>query len=132
VEDAPTYEAVRMLMEAGNQVLVIENPLTDSYMAQMPKSAIALFEAEAEVVLAAIDAYAKAHQREFRGIHLIGASYVAFIGAIAAAKDSEKKVPLITGQTTLLFPPVDMAVSVKLLDNLIGDIVSSALWIALT
>ena len=126
-EDMNSHQAVRELLLAGNSVLIIPNPLTATYMANFPNSPPANLPAEAEVALATVDGFVSQHREEISSVHLAGASYGAFVAAIAIAKDSTRANPAFDGQTTLIFPPFNMEESRERLDKMIDSYQDSSL-----
>lgn len=119
--NASTYQAVRLLLQAGNHVVFVPNPLTKEYRQREPVAAPAQFIQEAEVILAFMQSFKAAWSERIQSLHLAGASYGGFLASIVAALDAQREDTVLDGQTTILFPPLHMTSSVALLDNLISS-----------
>ena len=117
-KDPMVLRAIRNFRRRGYHVVALPNSWSPEYIKFNPRFQPGDLEAEAKVVLqVAREAKRFIGEEKVSGVHLVGESYGAGLSAIATALDAESVDPIIDGTVTLFSPPLDVLVSMKLMDD---------------
>lgn len=120
LKDPTCQRAVKTFARRGYHVVVVPNSWGVDYASHRPRFLPGDFQAEARVLLAVIrNVRDRLGPRQIESINIVGESYGAVLSAVAAALDAESKAPLIDGNVTLFSPPVDVRLSLPLMDQLL-------------
>jgi len=130
LDDAQAEDFMFKLLDQSYHTIVFPNPWSVDFIEHIPLHRPGDLMTEVEVLKDAIE---KAHRELIEAnlsdghLRLLGVSYGAFVSAILAGKDDPNH-PIITGDVTLMSPPLQLSYSMKFIDNMMDNFQNFSLW----
>lgn len=120
LNDPSCQRAVKTFERRGYHVVVVPNAWGVDYASHRPRFLPGDFQSEARVLLTVIrNIRERLSPQNIESINIVGESYGSVLSAVAATLDAESKSPMIDGNVTLFSPPVDVRLSLPLMDQLL-------------